>query len=84
MTYNFELATTAEINKTVIEEMISHAVEQQTGKKISSLEAIYNIDEKFTGYKIVFTHEEHKKPIASEPMTLHTEIDRTFKPLILT
>jgi hypothetical protein len=36
--YNFDLAISATVSKTVAEEMIQKIVEQQTGKKVSSIE----------------------------------------------
>ena len=53
MTYKFELATTACLTVTVVEEIIKNAVEQQTGKKVASLSAKYN-EAKLEGYDVYF------------------------------
>ena len=53
MTYKFELATTACLTLTVVEEIIKNAVEQQTGKKVASLSAKYN-EAKLEGYDVYF------------------------------
>ena len=39
MPYNFDLAISAKISKTVAEDMIRRTVEEQTGKKVASVEA---------------------------------------------
>ena len=38
MTYNFEFAVSAQVSAKVAEEMIKKVVEQQTGKKVVSIE----------------------------------------------
>jgi hypothetical protein len=38
MNYNFEFAVSAHISAKVVEEMIKKVVEEQTGKKVSSIE----------------------------------------------
>lgn len=38
MSYNFEFAVSAQISAKVVEEMIKKVVEEQTGKKVSSIE----------------------------------------------
>ena len=53
MTYEFELATTADLSLTVVEEIIKNAVEQQTGTKVTSLSAKYQ-DSKLQGYVVCF------------------------------
>ena len=38
MTYNFEFAVSAQISEKVIKVMVSKVVEEQTGKKVASIE----------------------------------------------
>lgn len=38
MTYNFEFAVSAQISAKVVEEMIKKVVQEQTGKKVSSID----------------------------------------------
>lgn len=38
MTYNFEFAVSAQISEKVVKEMVTKVVEEQTGKKVSSID----------------------------------------------
>ncbi len=38
MTYNFEFAVSAQISERVVKEMVAKAVEEQTGKKVASID----------------------------------------------
>lgn len=38
MPYNFEFAVSAQISEKVVKEMVAKVVEEQTGKKVSSIE----------------------------------------------
>ena len=52
MPYNFKIAMSASLDKDVVEQMIRAAVEQQTGKKVASLDAQTN-----GGYIVHFENE---------------------------
>lgn len=47
--YNFEIAVSAKISAKVVEEMIKRVVEEQTGKKVSSIEMKFNTVSKGIG-----------------------------------
>jgi len=84
MAYNFEFAVSAQISERVVKEMITRVVEEQTGKKVASLEMKFRTVTKgvgpsestervFDGCTVFFINE---KSISRTP----PEIDRTFKP----
>jgi hypothetical protein len=71
MNYNFNITMTTDISSTIVEEIIKKIVEEQTGKKISSIEVKLrqvqkgigpneSIDTVFDGYNIVFVEESTK------------------------
>lgn len=75
MPYNFELAISAMISKTVAEDMIRRTVEDQTGKRVSSIEPKFRRVSKgigpsestetvFDGFHVFF---EEEKPFKSGP-----------------
>jgi hypothetical protein len=51
--YNFELAMGATISESVVQEMVTSIVEKQTGKKVKSIELMYD-ESKFSGYSVTF------------------------------
>jgi hypothetical protein len=61
MPYNFKIAMSATISSTVVEEMIRAAVENQTGKKITTVE-VQSTDGKFAGY-VVYFNEASARPV---------------------
>lgn len=56
MPYNFKIAMSASIDRDVVEQMIRATVEQQTGKKIASMEPQAS-EGKFGGYVVYFENE---------------------------
>lgn len=56
MSYNFKIAMSASIDRDVVEQMIRAAVEEQTGKKIASMEPQAG-EGKFGGYVVYFENE---------------------------
>lgn len=56
MPYNFDLVVSAKIPKSVAEDMIRQVVEEQTGKKVSSIEILLKESE-FDGFQISFKDE---------------------------
>jgi hypothetical protein len=73
MPYNFELAVSARISKSVAEEMIRRVVEEQTGKKVASIDVKLNkvsrgigpaetTETVFDGFHIFFTEESTTTP----------------------
>ncbi len=82
MNYNFDLAVSATISAKVTEDMVRRIVEEQTGKKVSSVEVRLRRVSKgvgsteisetvFDGYHVFFQNEPGIKPS-----------DRGFKPAI--
>ncbi len=68
MTYNFDLAVSARISKTVAEDMIRQVVEEQTGKKVASIDVKLSqlsrgigpnesVETVFDGFQIFFQEE---------------------------
>ena len=73
MNYNFDLAVSATISSKVAEDMVRRIVEDQTGKKVSSVEVRLRKVTKgvgtseltetvFDGYHVYFQNEPVKKP----------------------
>lgn len=82
MNYNFDLAVSATISAKVTEDMVRRIVEEQTGKKVASVEVRLRRVSKgvgpaetqetvFDGYHVFFQNEPGKKPS-----------DRGFKPAV--
>ena len=82
MNYNFDLAVSATISSKVAEEMVRRIAEEQTGKKVSSVEVRLRRVSKgvgtseltetvFDGYHVYFHNEPGTKPS-----------DRGFKPAV--
>ncbi len=82
MTYNFNLAVSATISSKVAEEMITKIVEEQTGKKVASIETKLRKVTKgigpsessetiFDGFHVFFQNE----PVAKK----ETKLDNGFK-----
>jgi hypothetical protein len=59
MPYNFDLVVSARIPKAVAEDMIRQVVEEQTGKKVSSIEILLK-ESAFDGFQISFKEEKTK------------------------
>jgi len=79
MSYNFEFAVSAQISERVVKEMITRVVEEQTGKKVASLEMKFRnvtkgvgpsetTERVFDGCTVFFVNEKTKPGI-----------DRSFK-----
>jgi hypothetical protein len=66
------------ISANTVEHMVASIVEQQTGKKVSSVAAKY-IDEKFVGYDITFVTEKTNSKQNRKPRV----IDKTFKQWVI-
>ncbi len=82
MTYNFNLAVSATISSKVAEEMITKIVEEQTGKKVASIETKLRKVTKgigpsestetiFDGFQVFFQNE----PVTKK----ETKLDNGFK-----
>ena len=74
MNYNFDLAVSATISAKVAEEMIKRIVEEQTGKKVASVEVRLQKESNpgetvFDGYRVFF----HNEPVIKKS-------DRGFVP----
>lgn len=65
--YNFELAMSAIISDQVAKEMVASIVEKQVGKKIKSIDMLYD-ENKFSGYSITF-YNDGIRPQAFKPST---------------
>jgi hypothetical protein len=74
MSHDYELAVSASISATVAEDMIRHIVEDQTGKKIASVQAEFK-DSKFQGFRIMFEKEQPCTNIRNNP----SASDRSFR-----
>lgn len=51
--YDFEIAMGATISDSIVKEMVVSMVEKQVGKKIKSIDMLYN-ENKFAGYNVTF------------------------------
>lgn len=56
MTYNFDIAMSAKLSETVVHEMVTKAVEAQTGKRVAKVVVNYE-GTKFDGYQVFFDTE---------------------------
>ena len=78
MTYNFELSISARLSAKVTEDIIKTVVEEQTGRKVASIEAKLGQEQRgmgpgatistaFDGYQINFAPEKPQKERSSKP-----------------
>lgn len=64
--YNFELAMGATISESVVQEMVTSVVEKQTGKRVKSIELVYD-GSKFSGYSVTFYADTVPPPKSFKP-----------------
>jgi hypothetical protein len=57
--YDFEIAMGATISDSIVKEMVVSVVEKQVGKKIKSIDMLYD-ENKFSGYSITFYNDNIK------------------------
>jgi hypothetical protein len=83
MPYNYELAMSADISASVLQEMICNLVQTQTGKSVANAEFVYDENKQFTGMKVFFVNEQAELVnTAVEQPKKPNFMDKTFKPFV--
>lgn len=83
MPYNYELAMSADISASVLQEMICNLVQTQTGKSVAKAEFAYDENKQFTGMKVFFVNEQAElvNNTVDQPKKPNF-MDKTFKPFV--